>query len=393
MRTGTVAAAVLAAALGLGWSGAAAGGPPERAPAAAASASTGRQLDRALDRIMAAENGPPAVAVLIRKDGRTEFRRRGRANVETGARPTPRLRLRVASVAKAFNGGIVLSLADRGRLSLSDRLGKWVPNLLPKARRATIGQVLSHTAGLPEYIEDEKFIDALNANPTRYMSPRRLVRFVRSKRLEFRPGSRYRYSDTDNIVAGIIAEKASGTSYGRLLRRLGRRAGGLPGTSLPSTPRMPRPFMHGYYVEPGQPPEDGSEVMNPALAWASGGIVSTLADLGRYFRAYVGGRLFGGRVLEAQRQWVKGSSGPPGPGVNWAGMSLFRYRTRCGTVLGHTGNFPGYRVFAAATPDGRDSIAWVANSQITADTPVPGSKRVSALMRKSQLAAVCHLLR
>lgn len=395
-RTALATAAAFVATIGLGVSGGALAGQlpdPSDGSRATASANTGRQLDRALDRIMAAENGPPGVAVLIRRGDREQFLRRGVADVRTKAKPTRRLHTRIASVAKAFNGGIVLSLADRGKLSLNDRLGKWVPNLLPRARRATIGQVLQHTAGLPEYIHDKRFIDLLNANPTRYMPPRKLVGFVRNKRLDFKPGSRYKYSDTDNVVAGIIAEKASGVGYDRLLRQLGRRSGGLPGTSLPRNVRMPDPFLHGYYVAPGEPPEDGTHVMNPALAWASGGIVSTLPDLGRFFRAYVGGKLFGGRILEAQRQWVRGSSGPPGPGVNWAGMALFRYRTKCGTVFGHTGNYPGYRVFAASSADGRRSIAWVANSQITAETPIPGAKRVSALMRKSQLAAVCHALR
>jgi D-alanyl-D-alanine carboxypeptidase len=76
--------------------------------------------------------------------------------------------------------------------------------------------------------------------------------------------------------------------------------------------------------------------------------------------------------------------------VNSAGHALFRYRTRCGTVFGHTGSFPGYRIFAASSADGRTSIAYVANAQIV---PGQGSPRVSALIRRSQVAAVCHALR
>ncbi len=395
-RKSLIAVTVLGVTVGLGANGGALAGAlpsPGDTDSARVSANTGKELNRSLNRIMAQKNGPPGVAVLIRKGNRDQFLRRGVANVKTNAKITPRQHARIASVAKAFNGGIVLSLTDQGKLKLSDRLGKWVPNLLPKARRATIGQVLHHTAGLPEYIESQKFIDLLNANPRRYMAPRKLVSFVRNEKLDFRPGARYKYSDTDNIVAGIIAEKASGMSYNRLLERLGNRSGGLPGTSLPRTVKMPKPTLHGYYIEPGKAPEDGTFVMNPALAWASGGIVSTLSDLGRYFRAYVGGKLFGGRIMEAQRQWVKGSSGPPGPGVNWAGMALFRYRTKCGTVFGHTGNYPGYRLFVASTADGKRSIVWATNSQITSTTKVPGAKRISALMRKSQVAAVCHALR
>jgi D-alanyl-D-alanine carboxypeptidase len=153
---------------------------------------------------------------------------------------------------------------------------------------------------------------------------------------------------------------------------------------------MPTPFLRGYEITPRQPPEDVSRTINPALAWASGGIVSTLPDLSRFFRGYVGGRLFGSHVKQAQRQWVRGSSSPPGPGVNGAGLGLFRYRTKCGTVFGHTGSFPGYRIFAASSANGKRSIAYVANAQIV---PGQGSARVSALIRKSQVAAVCHALR
>lgn len=372
--------------------------PGAGANGAVASASpagnTGKQLNQALDRVVRVKNGPPAVALLMRKNGRDQFLRHGVANVKTKQKPTPRLHLRIASVAKAFNGAIVLRLASQGKLRLSDRLGKWVPNLLPKARKATVGQLLQHKAGLPEYIATKRFLKLLIANPHRYMTPRKMVSFVRNENLTHRPGAKYQYSDTDNIVAGIIAEKASGMSYNRLLKQVGRRSGGLPGTSLPRTVKMPKPVFHGYTMVPGEPAEDDTTAMNPALAWASGGVVSTMSDLGRFFRVYVSGRLFGPNVVRAQRHWVRGESGPAGPGVNWAGMSLFRYRTRCGTVYGHTGNYPGYRVFAASTANGKRSVVWVANSQITSTTKqLPNAKRISALMRKSQLAAVCHLLR
>jgi len=223
------------------------------------------------------------------------------------------------------------------------------------------------------------------------MSPRRLMSFVSDDRLDFRPGSRYGYSDSDNVVVGLMAEKVTGASYEKLLRReVGRRTRFGP-TRLPSTLFLRTPFLHGYEIEPGKPAEDVSKFINPALAWASGGMVTNLPALSRFFRGYVRGRLFGPRVIRAQRQWVEGSSSPPGPGVNSAGMGLFRYQTRCGTVFGHTGSFPGYRIFAAASADGRASIAYVANAQIV--PPDNGSQQVSALIRKSQVAAVCHALR
>ena len=153
---------------------------------------------------------------------------------------------------------------------------------------------------------------------------------------------------------------------------------------------LPMPFLGGYGVRHGDAVGNQTFFINPALAWASGGIVSTLPDLGRFIRAYVGGRFFGNRIRRVQRQWVpNANSSPPGPGVNSAGMALFRYRSKCGTVYGHTGSFPGYRIFAASSANGKRSITFVANAQIT-DTS--GSKRVSSLIRKMQVKAVCHAL-
>jgi D-alanyl-D-alanine carboxypeptidase len=353
-------------------------------------ATTGAVLDARLDRLAAAPAGPPGVSVLVQRDGKVEYRRRGVADVATGRRPTMRQQVRIASVAKAFSGAVALSLVAQGRLGLDDTIGERLPGLLPRAAAVTLRQVLAHTGGLPDYIRDERFVEKLQSDPTGYLSPRRIVRYVREKPLRFPPGTRYEYSDTDNIVVGLMAEAATGRSYERLLARNVYDPLGLDLTSMPRTTRMPTPFMRGYEVAPGMPPEDVSRVINPALAWASGGIVSTAFDTDRFFRAYVGGRLFGAAERDAQWRFRPGASSPPGPGRNSAGLALFRYRTSCGTVYGHTGSFPGYRLFAASRADGRRSVAFFVNAQIV---PGQGSKAVSDLIRSAQLAAVCHALR
>jgi Beta-lactamase len=93
--------------------------------------------------------------------------------------------------------------------------------------------------------------------------------------------------------------------------------------------------------------------LSPSGAWASGAIVSTPADLGAFIRAELGGRFFDRAQRVAQMRFVAGASSRPGPGRNTAGLAIFRYQTRCGTVYGHTGDFPGYVQWIAATADGR----------------------------------------
>jgi D-alanyl-D-alanine carboxypeptidase len=351
---------------------------------------TRKAFQESLTRMMKAPNGPPGVSVLIVRNGERQYFSRGRGNVRAKTPPKLNQIFRIASISKAHSGAVALSLVAQGRLELSDTIGKLLPGLLPRADRVTLGQALNHTGGLPDYIRDEEFIKKLIERPSRYMKPRRLLSFVRDDKLEFRPGTRYKYSDTDNIVVGLMAEKVTGVPYEKLIRRLVGRKVGMTRTSMPRTIGMPTPFLRGYEIAPGKPPENVTSFINPALAWASGGLVSTLPDLSRFFRGYVGGRLFGPHVKMAQRKWVRGSSSPPGPGVNGAGLGLFRYRTKCGRMFGHTGSFPGYRIFAASSAGGRRSIAYVVNAQIV---PGEGSPRVSELIRRSQVAAVCHALR
>jgi D-alanyl-D-alanine carboxypeptidase len=359
------------------------------APAQAARGHYGPKLKAALDRIVGSPEGPPGVSVLMRTGDGRQFVTRGTANVKTGRRPTPHDHLRIASMAKAFSGAVALGLVDNAVLSLDDTVGEWLSDLLPLAAPVTVALALHHTGGVPEYIKSKGFIRSLTRDPAAYLSPEKLLRWVHDEPLDFPPGSKYKYSDTDNIVVGLITERVTGLSYDRLLGRYAYRPLDLTETTLPRTVQMPKPYLHGYDVGPGRELEDVSELVNPAGAWASGGIVSTPAEIGRFFRAYVGARLFSTRVRGLQFDFVDGSSSPPGPGTNSAGLGVFRYRTDCGTVFGHTGSFPGYRMFAAANRTGRRSVVFSVNSQIV---PGQGSPAVSDLIRRAQRLAVCKTL-
>jgi D-alanyl-D-alanine carboxypeptidase len=110
-----------------------------------------------------------------------------------------------------------------------------------------------------------------------------------------------------------------------------------------------------------------------------------------FIRAYAGGRLFRAGVRRRQLRFRPDASSPPGPGTNAAGLGIFRYRTRCGTVYGHTGSFPGYRVFGAASADGRRSVVFTVNAQIVPQAGAP-EPVASKLMRRAQELAVCRAL-
>jgi D-alanyl-D-alanine carboxypeptidase len=355
-------------------------------PAGAAQPAAERAVERGLERLVATEGGPVGAIATLHRGGRTTVLRAGRADVDRPRAPRRRDHMRIASVAKMFSGAVALRLAQDGVLSLDDTIGELLPSMPTAWSAVTVRQLLNHTSGVPDYTESASFFEHARQNPRGYVSPPTLIDWVRSDGLVFAPGSRYEYSNTDNIVVGLIAEQLTGRSYRSLLGDFVFSPAKLRRTSFPGTRiSLPSPFIHGYLTEPGEPPEDVTTALSPSGAWASGAIVSTPADMGSFVRADLAGEFFGREQQREQLRFVPGSSSPPGPGTNAAGLAVFRYKTRCGTVYGHTGDFPGYVQWIAATKNGRRSAT------TTLNIPAPTGELLAKL-RAVQTKAVCALL-
>ena len=348
---------------------------------------TDASVQRGLQRLVSAPGGPIGAIATLYRNGRTTVLRAGRADASRPGEPRLRDHMRIASISKAFNGAVALHLMAQGRLSLDDTIGGLLPGMMPAAWSAvTVRQMLNHTSGLPDYTQSDAFREHVAKDPRGFVSPMRIIDWVRGDGLNFKPGSRYEYSNTDNIVVGLIAQRVSGQSYDHLLSTIVFRPASLTQTTFPTRRlSLPAPFLHGYRVTPGKPPQDVTTFLSPSGAWASGAIVSSPADLGAFIRADLAGRFFGNAQRHQQMQFVRGSSSPAGPGTNSAGLAIFRYQTRCGTVYGHTGNFPGYVQWAAATSNGGRSVTTSLN------IPAP-SGALLAQLRSVQVSAVCALL-
>jgi len=354
----------------------------------AANRATAADVQRGLDGLVAARGGPPGAIATLYRNGHLTVVSAGRADIARKGLPRARQHMRIASVAKAFSGAVALGLVRDGRLGLDDTIGQRLTGMPSAWAGVTVRQMLGHTSGLPDYTESDAFVKHAQQDPRGFVSPTGIIDWVRGDPLVFAPGSRYAYSNTDNIVIGLIAQAVTGRSYPDLLADMVFGPARLRGTSFPTRRlSLPAPFLHGYAVAPGQAAQDVTSVLSPSGAWASGAVVSTPADLNAFIRADLGLRFFDTAQQLEQKQFVPGGqSSPPGPGQNAAGLALFRYKTRCGTVYGHTGNFPGYVQFAAATADGRRAVTTSLN--IAAPTGA-----LLGRLRAVQTTAVCALLR
>ena len=353
----------------------------------------GAALDGALRSLVARHGGPPGVIAIVQRGQHREVHTFGVRNIKSGQPMRPGDRTRIASAAKAFSGAVALSLVSKDRLSLNDTIGERLPDLPGAWSEVTLRQLLNHTSGIPDFSLDEGYQEALFASFKKAPPPEELLTYVYGEDLLFEPGSKYHYSNSDNIAVALMVESATGRSYEGQLREQVYEPLGLKKTTLPKGPNLEAPYIHGYDNDPkDQPPEDYSEILAAGWSWASGGIVSTPADMNDFIRGYVGGELFDRRTRAQQRLVLEGgSSEPPGPGYNSAGLAVFRYQTKCGTMWGHTGNTPGYTQFMAASPDGSRSVVVSINGQLT---PIPreGAPGAFEALRRAEERAVCAAL-
>jgi TolB protein len=159
------------------------------------------------------------------------------------------------------------------------------------------------------------------------------LRFAGSHPLEFDPGSRYRYSNTNYIALGLVIEKVSGHTYARELERRILKPLGLDRTELPKTWRLPDLDDAGY---------------NPNLPWAAGAIVSNAQDISRFYAALLSGRV----LSRASLATMKGPPVAAGGGIA-TGLGIFPIGLSCGRAWGHQGFIVDYatNVMASAVGD------------------------------------------
>jgi D-alanyl-D-alanine carboxypeptidase len=325
----------------------------------------------ALHKLVAMSGGPPGATAIVQVGTAVHVVVAGEGDVASAQAPTADDTVRIASVSKAFNGAVTLALVGKHELSLADSVGTVLPTLPHAWSAVTVTQLLQHTSGVPDYIKDPVFLKQLQADPLQSLTPTQLLGFVAKDPLLFAPGSRYHYSDSDNIILGLMDEAVTGGTYEAALSTFVTGPLSLTHTVLPPNANLATPYLHGYDVSGTAAPEDVSLFLNPGLAWASGGMLSTPRELNTFMRAYASGTLITVAAHARQLTFVPGESGPPGPGINSSGLGIYRYATHCGTVYGHTGNFPGYTIFAASTLRGTRSVDVIVNTQLQATPARP----------------------
>ncbi|MEV0191456.1 serine hydrolase domain-containing protein [Kitasatospora purpeofusca] len=268
-------------------------------------------------------------------------------------------RFRIGSVTKTFVATVVLQLVDEGRLRLDDPVERHLPGVVPDGGAITVRQLLNHTSGLYDYLDDPRYFFHDDASLRSFLaegrwadhSPAELIGVGTRGTPYFPPGQGWHYSNTNYVLVGEVIRHITGRSWQSEVERRIVRPLRLDDTVFPdSSPGIPGPHAHGYARLPEGPAD--ITLINPTVGGAAGNGISTTADLGRFHAA-----LFGGRLLSAARLREMTTAVPaPMIGAHY-GLGLIRYDLPCGAVWGHTGGVPGYSTVLLGPVDGTRQFA------------------------------------
>ncbi|MEV0168251.1 serine hydrolase domain-containing protein [Nonomuraea fuscirosea] len=263
--------------------------------------------------------------------------------------------VRIGSNTKTFTAVTLLQLVGEGKVNLDRPVDTYLPGLLRgkgvDGRRITVRQLLQHTSGLPEYTD---FL-AKGALPYQhvYFQPRELLDLALKNKAQFAPGTKWVYTNTNYIVAGLIIEKVTGRpAIEEITKRTIDRIG-LTHTYFPNVgdQTLRTPHAKGYHRDDPAKPRTDVTTYEPSQAWTAGQMISTPGDLNRFFSALLDGKLLKPAQLKQMRTTVKAPE--LGPGGRY-GLGLIAVKLSCGgTAWGHGGAIPGYYTMNAAVDDGR----------------------------------------
>lgn len=171
------------------------------------------KIDKLVTETLARTATPGASLVVVKEGQIAYLKAYGNARLDPQTTATPEMRFCLGSLSKPFTAEAILFLQEQGKLSLDDKVSRFLPDL-NRANEVTIRQVLSQTSGYQEYWT----VDYLPLKVLQPTTPRKILDQSASRPLNFDPGMKWEISDTNYVIAGMIVEKASGMSLYRFLR-------------------------------------------------------------------------------------------------------------------------------------------------------------------------------
>jgi D-alanyl-D-alanine carboxypeptidase len=329
------------------------------------------KTELAMSREMASVYKPdiPGAAVIVVKNNRVIFRRGyGLANLELKTPIKPEMVFRLASVTKQFTAVAVMMLVERGRLSLDDDLTKFFPDFQTGGKKITIENLLTHTSGIKDYL-DKLWTERMRED----FRPQKLIELVKNDGLEFEPGTKEAYSNTNYTLLGLIIEQLSGKSYGQFIEDNIFKPLGMKHSYFEELQEIIPNRVSGYArVKEGFV---NAAYFSVTQMYAAGGVCSSVDDLALWDAAVNSDKLLKASSIKRIFTPYKLKNGETSAyGYGWA-VSQLQGRP----IASHTGGVPGFTTYVLHMPEDHLYVAILSNDRTAEVQPEYVAQRIAAI--------------
>lgn len=268
-------------------------------------------------------SGVPGASVAIYSDEGWWTAAAGVAKIESGTVLQPCHIMQLGSVAKTYTAVAILKLYEEGKLSLDEKVSVYLSekyhHYISGLERITVRMLLNHTSGIPEYNFAPPYVSYLLQHPDHTFSTEDYLSFVKGKPLDFEPGSRYSYRNTNYVLLALILDKITG-DHARFINDIIFKTLNLTQTFNRHTPDfLNNPLLvNGYWDRYSDGIlENCTKMQNVNVASLIGddGIVATPENAVRFLMGLMQGQLISGATLAEMKTWAKNSKGEPTYGL------------------------------------------------------------------------------
>jgi D-alanyl-D-alanine carboxypeptidase len=338
-------------------------------------------IDKAANEILA-KTGAPSASVAVVKDGKIAYvHAYGNAKLDPPTPATPQMRYSIGSISKQFTASALLMLAEEGKLSLDDKVVRWLPDLT-RANEVTIRELLSMTSGYQDFWPQDYVMPGMLEPVT----PDAIAADWAKKPLDFEPGSKWQYSNTNYVIAGMIFERVAGMPLYEFLQR--RVFTPLQMTSVFNTDIGALPAGDaGRYLRFAAAPLRPAPKEGKGWMFAAGELAMTAADLAKWDISMIDQTILkpaSYRELQHEVELTSGVGTHYGLGV---GVTMVDGRRQ----ISHGGEVSGFTARNEVYPDERAAVVVFTNLDATGASTQIASRIAKALFASTDPATQAAL--
>lgn len=267
----------------------------------------------------------------------------------------------VGSITKNFTAVLILKLVASGKMNLNEPIGKYFPEY-PKWKNITVQQLLNHTSGIYDYIDEPNWWEYVAKNYNKIFEPKELLAIAYKHKPYFVANHGWHYSNTNYILLGLLIEKITAEPLSKSMSTLLKSAGMMDSHYLPInySQNILRQMAHGYYLAFDKTKVNGS--------WGYGGaaLISTPHEIVQWVQELFNGKILSPESLELLKKSVALDSGQASENFATSayGLGMFRMNTPAGVIWFTPGLTPGYRSLWVYMPCKGVSFAYSASNSL-----------------------------